>query len=201
MYWNKKISKINLRNLFSLLEKKKGKKNGAEIGNGLLPIEHEAGRGRRMGAGLGVLGAGLGRSARAGKHCRRAWALGVARRQACVGARASAGRRQQRAQRARGRARRRWGAGARVAGGLQARGRWQARGHGQTRSGVGWRGARGRRTLGRRAGRARQGAAASAGARGAHGAGLAWRWARGLALGCALGALGLFLARFDSVFS
>ena len=28
-----------------------------------------------------------------------------------------------------------------------------------------------------------------------------WAWARGLALGCALGALGLFLAWFDSVFS
>ena len=42
------------------------------------------------------------------------------------------------------------------------------------------------------------------GARGERGSarvGLAGRWARGLALGCALGALGLFLARFDSVFS
>ena len=46
---------------------------------------------------------------------------------------------------------------------------------------------------------ARQGAAAGVGARGA---GLAGRatWAHWLALGCALGALGLFLARFDSVF-
>ena len=56
----------------------------------------------------------------------------------------------------------------------------------------------GRAGQGRRAGRARQGSVADAGARGA---GLAGRWARGLALGCALGALGLFLARFDSVFS
>ena len=30
---------------------KKGKKNGAEIGNGLLPIEHEAGRWAGVGAG------------------------------------------------------------------------------------------------------------------------------------------------------
>ena len=54
-------------------------------------------------------------------------------------------------------------------------------------------------------GRVRQGAAAGAGSRVARGAGLAGpgraAWARGLALGCALGALGLFLARFDSVFS
>ena len=53
------------------------------------------------------------------------------------------------------------------------------------------RGARGRRAAG---------AAAGAGARGARGARLAGWQARGLALGCALGALGLFLARFDSVF-
>ena len=53
---------------------------------------------------------------------------------------------------------------------------------------------------------ARQGAAGARGARGlgARGprpgrAGLA-TWARGLAAGCALGALGLFLIRFDSVF-
>ena len=32
-------------------EKKKIKKNGAEIGNGLLPIEHEAGRWAGVGAG------------------------------------------------------------------------------------------------------------------------------------------------------
>ena len=74
--------------------KKKRKKNSAEIGNGLLPIEHEAGRwagrGSRMGAGLGVLGAGR---AQAGT----------------TGVRGRAGRRRQaaaaRAQRARGRAR------------------------------------------------------------------------------------------------
>ena len=69
---------------------------------------------------------------------------------------------------------RRWGA--RVARGRQARERWQARGRA---GGLG----------------ARQGAAAGAGARGARVAELAGRaaWARGLALGCALGALGLFL--------
>ena len=52
---------------------------------------------------------------------------------------------------------------------------------------------------GRSAGRAQQDAAAGAGVRGARGAGLAGRQARGLALGCALGALGLFSIRFDSV--
>ena len=63
-------------------------------------------------------------------------------------------------------------------------------------------GAVGSQARGRAAG-ARQGPAAGAGARGARGAGLAGSaaWARGLTLGCALGALGLFLARFDSVFS
>ena len=48
-----------------------------------------------------------------------------------------------------------------------------------------------------RAAGARQGAAgARQGAAGAR----PGRWARGLATGCALGALGLFSARFDSVF-
>ena len=70
----------------------------------------------------------------------------------------------------------------------------------------------GERARCRRAGRAAGAAGARAvGARGARGsrsgrAGQGWlgagrvAWARGLALGCALGALGLFLARFDWIF-
>ena len=58
--WNKRISKINLSNLFGLLEKKK---IGTEPG-WLLPIEHEAGRwagpghacARRLGVLVGQLG-------------------------------------------------------------------------------------------------------------------------------------------------
>ena len=60
-----------------------------------------------------------------------------------------------------------------------------------------------RRAAGARAqagARARADAQAGVGTRHGLGAGRA-AWARGLALGCALGALGLFLARFDSVFS
>ena len=73
--------------------------------------------------------AGLGSWARAGRHDRRAWALGVARRQACVGARV--GGSSTRAQRARGRARhaRRGalGVGARGAGrGRAGRAAWAA---------------------------------------------------------------------------
>ena len=95
---------------------------------------------RRLGAGQaqGARGACVGsagaRWARGGRHDRRAWALGVARRQACMGARAGTGRRQQRA---RGRARQ-LGAGA---GGRQGAGRAAGR----------W--ARGRQGTGRAAGR------------------------------------------------
>ena len=57
--WNKRISKINLSNLFGLLEKK----NGTEPG-WLLPIEHEAGRwagsGHACARRLGVLAGQLG---------------------------------------------------------------------------------------------------------------------------------------------
>ena len=76
--------------------KKKGKKNGAEIGNGLLPIEHEAGRWAGVGAGgragrwalgVGVRGwnadgragrAGAGRGSRRARGRRAAAALGHA---------------------------------------------------------------------------------------------------------------------------
>ena len=55
---------------------------------------------------------------------------------------------------------------------------------------------------GRHGAGARQGAAARGRARQARGLGAGRSaWARGLALGCALGALDLFLAQFDSVFS
>ena len=81
---------------------------------------------------------------------------------------------------------------------------------------AGWRGAPDRRTLGRRRraaaergarGSWAQAQAGGSGARGASGRALGARQgvgraalARGLAKGCALGALSLFLARFDSVF-
>ena len=84
---------------------------------------------------------------------------------------------------------RRWGergrraAGARALAGARTRADAQAGVERADMGGhAGGRGARGSRTMSRRAG-------------------LAGRWALGLALGCALGALGLFLARFDSVFS
>ena len=54
--WNKRISKINLSNLFGLLEKKK---IGTEPG-WLLPIEHEAGRWAGCWAGAGACGLALG---------------------------------------------------------------------------------------------------------------------------------------------
>ena len=116
--------------------KKKEKKNVAEIGNGLLLIEHEAGRragrGSRMGAGRAQAGTAGVRGRWAWRAGRRAWARG----QAQVGCSSA------RAQRARG------------------------------ALGVGARGTRPGRGLGAWAGQDR-----------------------------ALGALGLFLARFDSVFS
>ena len=74
--------------------------------------------------------------------------------------------------------------------------RWGAGAAGVERAGRRAVGARGARASGRCAG-----AAARAGARGAHGLSVAGRWARGLAAGCALGALGPFSIRFDSVFS
>ena len=79
--------------------------------------------GRRMaraGRAWAVQGrAGLERWARAGRHGRRAWALGVARRQACVSARAGVGRRQQLASAV--------GAWAWAAGGAQVRWAWARR--------------------------------------------------------------------------
>ena len=101
---------------------------------------------------------GLGRWARVGRHGRRAWALGMARRQACVGVgrgaqagvRGSAGRRRQevaareRSGRAAGRAA---GVGARVrgAGGSgRAAGRTGARRWADWALGAGARGLRGR---------------------------------------------------------
>ena len=118
--------------------------------------------------------AGLGRWARADRHGRRAWALGVARG-ACVGARADA---------------RAWHGQA-----LQAGGRAQ----GGRRRGAGGRARAGERQLGRRCwARGRQGAGRAAGRRWARGARAAW--APGLALGSALGALGPFSIRFDSFF-
>ena len=58
---------------------------------------------------------------------------------------------------------------------------------------AGWRGARGRRTVSRRACVGEQQLSAGTGRR--QGAGRT-AWAHGLAKGCALGALSLFLARF-----
>ena len=143
--------------------KKKGKKNGAEIGNGLLPIEHEAGRwagrGSRMGAGLGVLGAGRAQAGMAGVRGRWAWRAG---RRAWAGGQATA---------ARGRS-----------GLVGVRGR---RGAGR------WAWARGALGLGvRGAGRGRAGHWAWArGARGARPGLVLGAWA---GRGCALGALGHF---------
>ena len=86
---------------------------------------------------------------------------------------------------------RRW-AGARAR--RQARGRTPAsRAHRRQAAGAGGTGVR---ALGSR-GRARQAAGAWQGAAGVR----PERWARGLALGYALGVLDLFLARFNSVFS
>ena len=129
---------------------------------------------RHAGAGLGAQeGVGGGRA--------RGWVLGVrgalgwARRQAHANARQQAG-----------------SAGARAR--RQARGRTPAsRAHRRQAAGAGGTGVR---ALGSR-GRARQAAGAWQGAAGAR----PERWARGLALGYALGVLDLFLARFDSVFS
>ena len=56
------------------------------------------------------------------------------------------------------------------------------------------------RAAGARGARQARGALAERAGQGWLGAGRA-AWARGLGLGCALGALDLFLARFDSVFS
>ena len=88
-----------------------------------------------------------------------------------------------------------WGAGLGVAEG--AGDRWRAAGARQRRVGCPGRAGSRRQVRGARSGR-RAGGVQARGARQA-GAGRT-AWARGLALGCALGALGLFLARFDSVF-
>ena len=90
--------------------------------------------------------AGSGRWARAGRHGRSAWAPGMARRQACVGARAGADRRQQRACAA--------GAWTCAAGGAPAN--WACAAGGAQALGVS-----GRRGVGARgAGRGREGRAA-----------------------------------------
>ena len=92
--------------------------------------------------------AGLGRWARAGRHGRRVWALGVTRRQACVGGQAQVGGSNALAQRARGRARQLGaGAGGRQGAG-RAAGRWVGgRALGARQAG---RWARGRQALGAR---------------------------------------------------
>ena len=89
-------------------------------------------------------------------------------------------------------------AGERQLGAGWARRRACGAGSWKRRRGAQWARRRaGEQASGGRAGRAGQAGAreatASTDARRAHGAGLAGRWARGLALGCALGALGLFL--------
>ena len=108
----------------------------------------------------------------------------------------------------------RWAGRARRAGGVAGEQALRGRARG-TQAGAGWRGRRAARARGRQAhralalGRGRR-AAAGTGARGARGTGLAGRqapglgpgraaWARLLATGCALGALGLFSIRFYSV--
>ena len=121
---------------------------------------------------LGSRGAGERAGARAG----RAWGAQVAAgRWALV-----SGRWQERtgAQAAAARAR-----GARAGVGAAGRGRER---------GAAWQGARARRQLG---GKRARGRAQQAWARG-----LGVAWAPGLALGCALGALGPFSIRFDSFF-
>ena len=66
------------------------------------------------------------------------------------------------------------------------------------RAGTAWAGRAGARQAHGRKGR--RGARERRRARGARARARHRRWARGLAKGCALGALSLFLARFDSVF-
>ena len=83
-----------------------------------------------------------------------------------------------------------WASGRRLAAGV----RQQARGHGRDARGVRCRARQQALSRAERAGQGWLGGRRVAWALGA-------AWVRGLALGCALGALGLFLARFDSVFS
>ena len=114
------------------------------------------------------------------------WAGRWARQQA----RAGGARRSRRAYRARGR--RAWARGQAQAAGLGA---WAGLGQAQAARACGrWARAGARGRLQRHAGRPTR----TRQARGL-GAGRA-AWARGLALGCALGALGLFSIRFDSFF-
>ena len=145
--WNMKINKINLRNLFGLLREKKNlkkkKKICIEIGNGLLPIDHEAGRWARRWAGAGRaagaqawadVGAGerAGRWAQAGVQGagrRRAWLVCGRARRACWRWAWAQARARQAAE-----ARRRWGA--------QARGRESGRAAGRAGARLGARGAR-----------------------------------------------------------
>ena len=88
-------------------------------------LSRRLGAGQAQGARGACVGSARARWARAGSHGRRAWALGVSRRQACVGARAGAGRRQQHASAA--------GAWACAAGGAQAS--WACAAGGRRRSG------------------------------------------------------------------
>ena len=115
----------------------------------------------------------------------RAWARGRGRRWAL-------GRAGDRGAQVLGRAGRAWQAQA-LAG---ARTRADAQAGVARAAGGRWVGAWGARSRARRQARALRERAGQ----GWLGAGRA-AWARGLALGCALGALGLFFARFDSVFS
>ena len=84
--------------------KKKGKKNGAKIGNGLLPIEHEAGHWAGVGAGgragrwaqarvagvqTGALALGVGAGALAAGERQRRWATQAAEARRRWGAQAS----------------------------------------------------------------------------------------------------------------
>ena len=142
------------------------------------------GAGRRASGRWAQAGAGALGWACAERAGGRAWARGRGRRWAL-------GRAGGRGAQAAG-ARRRWGAGRRADTG--ARGRRAGAGRRADTGGrAGGRGARGARGRARRQARARAGQAWLGVGRAA--------WARGLALGCALGALGLFLARFDSAFS
>ena len=93
-----------------------------------------------------------------------------------------------------------WARSARAGSDRHGMGAWSAGGRAGVRSRLRQaRGAGGGRRMGRAAGEAQARGARQAGA-GRAGCARPGRWARGLATGCALGALGLFSVRFDSVF-